>query len=395
MHNTAIFRRVYLDIKWCDHFTTSDWIWRHLVKWVICRYQDQMSKVYLFLNCFYFHKPKQKPNQTKHKILIALRTNSCCCSYWAWTMRWKMLFVLPLLWCTIANFFLCPANNQCFLFGFHFHAHFIRHFQCVAHSYIAWIQTILSSCVVILCTRHSKYELETFPKKINSSNVQIDFIQTKNDGHKSVNSNADQCHLKEPQHYAIWLVLCRFNGRFVYPLYLNKTNRKTTIPMSFWCRKSFEMDGNVSCVAMNVHSMHGFSCFKLGDRPIILFRSAHSVCFRTKNIVIIIHAFNVHSYVIYSQHFLLSIVKISVRMCSRDGERAKEGFIILPYHQLRWLLRFAFFAFVRDRCHMAKGQVFIRCHKTKSCSSMREYDVMKSTDFSFLMLVVCVTSLQI
>lgn len=136
---------MYLDIKWCDHFTTSDWIWRHLVKWVICRYQDQMSKVYLFLNYFYFHKPKQKPNQTKHKILIALRTNSCCCSYWAWTMRWKMLFVLPLLWCTIANFFLCPSK-----------------------------QSVLSFWLPFPCTFHSTFSMRSpFIHCMNSNNIII------------------------------------------------------------------------------------------------------------------------------------------------------------------------------------------------------------------------------
>lgn len=44
----------------------------------------------------------------------------------------------------------------------------------------------------------SKYELETF-QKINSSNVQIDFSEAKNDGHKFLNAKTDQCHLKEPQ----------------------------------------------------------------------------------------------------------------------------------------------------------------------------------------------------
>lgn len=140
------------------------------------------------------------------------------------------------------------------------------------------------------------------------------------------------------------------------------------------------------CIECSKHCL-GFSYFILCGRPIILFGFACSLFLERKTVSLFMHQCSFIFIHILQSTFPISVVKISVRVCVCLRERKRElKALLLPYQQLRWLLRFAFLAFVRDRCHMAKGQVLIRCHKI--CVVVWEYDVVKSTDFPFLILVV-------
>lgn len=116
------------------------------------------------------------------------------------------------------------------------------------------------------------------------------------------------------------LVLHRFHCRFVCPLYLNKTNKIEAIPMSLWCRKSFEMDSSMRRSECSKYSWifmlqtgRPSNYHYLGLRTVcILKRTTVSVCYYS--------CINVHSYVYIQSTFPMGIVKISVRVCSRDRE---------------------------------------------------------------------------
>lgn len=119
---------------------------------------------------FYFHKPKSKPKVEKNRILIALRTNLCWNQLLNMNNATKNVVCFATAELHNSNFFLYTGKQQSTKFLSFPLASISMHFI-----HFAWIQTILSSCVLSFVLDQLNMNLRT--PQINPSNV--DFIQTK------------------------------------------------------------------------------------------------------------------------------------------------------------------------------------------------------------------------